>query len=541
MAQNVFNTIMGIKPKRNHFDMSHDRKFSCNMGQLVPIHVQEVIPGDKINMKSTQMIRFAPLVSPMMHKVDVYTHFFFVPNRLLWSNWEQFITGGQPDPITGVTPPSPIFPTITTVPSNVGIGEIIDYLGVPAGGTTGEPITFSALPIAAYGKIYDEFYRDQNLQEPINWVLNDGDNSIFFGDSVLDGFPLPRAWEHDYFTSSLPFAQKGSEVVLPLGDTAPIRWEFNTIDKLHSVTGGGAEIDWLTPTNIQATPGTGTQFATGNDLTNTGYISTDNSDNLSADLSQATSSSINDLRRAFRLQEWLEKNARGGSRYIETILSHFGVRSSDARLQRPEYLGGGKSTVSVSEVLQTSGTAPDGGYTETPQGTMAGHGINVGQSNNFSRYFEEHGFIIGIMSVMPKPTYQQGLHRSWTKFNKLDYYWPSFAHIGEQEVKNKEIFCEGTIDEQEGTFGYVPRYSEYRYMPSTVHGDFRDTLSYWHMGRIFDNMPALNADFIECNLDSPIMNRVFAVPDPAVHKLYCQVFHEIHAIRPIPKFGVPTF
>jgi len=158
------------------------------MGQLVPIHVQEVIPGDKINMKSTQMIRFAPLVSPMMHKVDVYTHFFFVPNRLLWSNWEQFITGGQPDPITGVTPPSPIFPTITTVPSNVGIGEIIDYLGVPAGGTTGEPITFSALPIAAYGKIYDEFYRDQNLQEPINWVLNDGDNSIFFGDSVLDGF-----------------------------------------------------------------------------------------------------------------------------------------------------------------------------------------------------------------------------------------------------------------------------------------------------------------------------------------------------------------
>lgn len=534
MAKNVFNTISLMKPKRNHFDMSYDRKFSCNMGELVPIHLQEVLPGDKISMKSTQMIRFAPLVSPMMQRVDVYTHFFFVPSRLLWSNWESFITGGEIDPFTGVIPPPPVYPTINVAPVDIALSSIPDYLGIPTG-TSSVSHDISALPFAAYAKIYDEYYRDQNLQEPINFVLNDGDNDIREVAPMLLGKPLKRAWEHDYFTSSLPFAQKGAEVVVPLGNDAPIHFTaqddiFPTPQANLVKDAAGNIVPGINP--LEDNNGI---FATNvGGLHNPAYL--DNSANLTADLSGATQTSINDLRRAFKLQEWLEKNARGGSRYIETILSHFGVQSKDSRLQRPEYLGGGKSQVSISEVLQTSGSAPTaGGYSDTPQGNLAGHGINVGQSNNFSRFFEEHGFVIGIMSVMPKPSYQQGLQRMWNKFDKLDYYWPSFAHIGEQEVKNKEIYWGWSAEADEQTFGYVPRYSEYRYMPSSVHGDFRDSLSYWHQGRIFETPPALNAEFIECNPS----NRVFALQDPAFDNLYCQVFHEIHAIRPIPKFGIP--
>ncbi len=259
----------------------------------------------------------------------------------------------------------------------------------------------------------------------------------------------------------------------------------------------------------------------------------DNSAFLQADLSTATSSSINDLRQAFRLQEWLEKNARGGSRYIEVIKSHFGVTSSDARLQRPEYLGGGKSPVSISEVLQTSETGV-ASTDPTPQGNMAGHGVNVGGGNNFSYYAQEHGYIIGLMSIQPKTAYFQGIPKHFKKFDKFDFYFPSFAHLGEQPIYNYELYATGTSQDDD-TFGYTPRYAEYKHMHSSVHGEFKDTLLFWHMARKFDTLPALNEDFINCEPTK----RIFAVELQSAETIYAHVFHDLKATRLMPYFGTP--
>lgn len=493
----------------NWFDLSHDKKLSLNMGELVPVLCAPVIPGDNWKLKNECFLRLAPMVAPIMHKVDVYTHTFFVPNRIVWPGWDEFITGGENGSL-----PGPAFPFLVNVP--ITEGSLGDYLGLPIEAVNGLD-KISALPFACYQMCFNEYYRDQNLQDPVEFLLVDGNNSPAFTHQLS---PLrKRAWEHDLFTASLPFAQKGEPVDIPLNGYMPVVWNsFGTsnTDTHWNVSGTGQP--------------SGSVYLGSADVKDLGDTV---AGNLYADGSQATGgTTINELRKAFRLQEWFEKNARGGSRYIETILVHFGVRSSDSRLNRPEWIGGTKQNMIISEVLQNSQSE------DTPQGNMSGHGVSVGNGYVGNYYAEEHGYILTIMSILPKTAYQQGIPKHFSVFDKIDFPWPTFAHLGEEGVLNREIFydhADGDVNDE--IFGYLPRYYDHRQILSSVAGDFRSTLSYWHMGRIFPSRPALNAEFIE----SDPTHRIFAVTDPDVDKVYAHVYHNIKCSRKLPKYGTPTF
>lgn len=523
-----FNTVQSYKPKRNFFDLSHDRKFSCDMGYLVPIFNQEVLPGDTFSVVNQQLLRFAPLLAPIMHKCEVYTHYFFVPNRLIWSNWDEFITGNQGQA------PEPVHPYVNFYQGiQINTGTMADYLGLPTGNYANQH-NISALPIAAYNLIWNEYYRDQNLQEELPFELEDGNNSDVFL-TYYEKAPQKRAWEHDYFTSALPWTQKGEEVFLTFDTEADLGIEWrNTSNRDTWREMDGSPFDGFDEGNNYVTnfmAGAGLNGATGvgnADYPNDGKaLNLDNSENLFLDLSGSYLMTVNQLRQAMALQRWLELNARAGSRYIETILAHFGVRSADARLQRPEYLGGGRSNVAFSEVLQMSES------NVTPQGTMSGHGINYGESHEFKSYFTEHGLIIGIMSIRPRTAYQQGIPKQFLRDDKFDYFWSLLAHLGEQAIENRELYADHT--NPKGTFGYIPRYSEYKYINSSVHGDFRDSLNFWHMGRIFENDPQLNSSFIECNPT----DRIFAVTDDNIHSIWVHLYQQVKAVRPIPVFSTP--
>ena len=508
----LFSQTVGARPKSNAFNLSHEKKFSMKMGDLVPILCEEIIPGDKWQCNTEVLMRMAPMVAPIMHRVNVFTHFFFVPNRLIWEDWEDFITGGE----DGTSEPVRPYRTISSAwNAFMGEGTLADFLGFSTITPT-VAVNFNALPFRAYNMIYNEYYRDQNLEEKIPVLTTSGNDAT----SASEFFALrKRAWEKDYFTSALPWTQRGGEVNLPLSGTAPVRTEPEN-GVIYEVSGGG-------------NPATGAVSLNANDeltdLTNNEIQPT----NLVADVDAVTLGTIEELRRATKLQQWLERNARGGSRYIEQILVHFGVLSSDARLQRPEFLGGGKTPIVISEVLQTSSTD-----TETPQGNMAGHALAAGNSHRFTKKFEEHGYIIGIMSVLPKTAYQQGTRKHLLKDDKFDYYWPEFAQLGEQPILQGELYDDYVTANRTGTFGYQSRYSEYKYIPSSVHGTFKSSQAFWHMGRIFTAAPQLNEEFIQADT-TEINERAFAAGDTE-DQLWVQLYHNIKAIRPIPKINNPS-
>lgn len=522
---NQFTDVIYNQIPRNSFDLSHSKKFSMNMGTLTPFLTQEVVPGDSFNITQEQMIRMAPMVAPVMDKVRVDTHFFFVPNRLLWEGWEDFIT--QPEnPLN----PAPFFQLPINQP--VENGSLMDYLGYPTGQTYQRK--FNPFPIAGYRKIYNEYYRDQNLQSELDTDLIDGLNAKVTATTGFDIWNTPqlqqslykRAWAKDYFTSALPFPQKGQAVTIGLAGTAPI---------LYDSSGGRTSYENENGTFSTLPPSA--QFADGGDgtlkLVDIGKataINTNNASQLKADLSNATAITINDLRTASKLQEWLEVNARSGSRYIESIKAHYGVTSRDARLQRPEFLGGGSSNISFSEVLQQSASDDT-----SPQGNMSGHGINVGNSRNVNYRAEEHGFIIGIISVKPDNTYHNPTPKWSTRLDPLDYLFPLFAQLGEQPILNYEVkgdYSQATADD---VFGYQSKYAEYKNAFSTVHGDFKTNLDFWHMARKFESDPILNKEFIEADPTQ----RIFAVTDET-DKLYVMLFNKIQAVRPLPRYNIPS-
>lgn len=506
MAKNVFESISSKKPRKNKFDLSHERKMSLKFNKLYPMYLQEVIPGDSFNVKSEVFLRMAPMMTPVMHRVDSTVHYFFVPNRLVHNEWEDFITGGE----DGTA--QPILPTLNVDGSDTanrwGKGTLSDYFGIPTSQAASTSTPINAIPFRAYQLIYNEYFRDQNLEEKV--ALNKTSGVISQAETTEITKLRTRAWEKDYFTSALPWSQRGGEAQIPLGEVSPIYKDKTlVVNSDIGITASGNlsyESDGTLITDAGAT----------NQIQNLEKMSVD-------------ATTINDLRKANKLQEWLEISARGGSRYIEQIKSFFGVTSSDARLQRPEYLGGGKQPIVISEVLNTTGT------TEAPQGDMTGHGISMSSNNSFGKKFEEHGFIIGIMSVIPKTAYQNGLNKQWSKFDKFDYYWPQFANLGEQEITVQELYCTfNDATARERVFGYQQRYAEYKYNNSSVHGDFRDTLDNWHLGRQFVSEPVLNETFIHADART----NIFAVKDGTDY-IWCQIYNKVSALRPMPYFSIP--
>lgn len=518
----IFDTVAAKKPKKTAFDLTHDVKMSGDIGLLLPNLVLDCLPGDKYDLGANLLARFAPMLAPIMHRVDIYQHYWFVPYRILWDGWEHFITNDPDDPRV-----IPYF-DVSDSTTNATQKQYLDYFGIPPApaGSSGH-VHVNAFAMAAYSKIYNNWYRDQNLITEVTDTLIDGANSLNdFG--VL----FKRAWEHDYFTSCLPFAQKGNAVQIPMGDVyLKNDWYAGTsaplpyfADAAFVPSGAGNPIEGhVYGSNVGLTDGVSTDALAYNPHGSLAVNAT----------------TINDLRRAEALQEWLELNARAGSRYTESIEAHFNVYPQDSRLQLPEYITGIKAPVIISEVLNTNGpfeTYDGAGLTTTgsAQGDMSGHAVAVSTGHNGHFFVPEHGCIIGIISVMPKTAYQQGVPRMYLKKDFEDFGFPKFAHLGEQEVHLDELYAYGATNP---LFGYIPRYAEYKFMPSRVVGDFRTTLNYWHMGRIFSVAPTLSKAFIECSASE--VARVFNVEDASVQKVWIHVLHTIEAVRPLPFFGTP--
>jgi hypothetical protein len=551
------NSIYTPKPKKNKFDLSREVKMSGNMGMLYPCYMQDIIPGDSFRVNTQQMVRFSPLLAPMMHNIDFKIDYFFVPYRLVWSEWKDFITGGEDG---NDLPSHPRFNVTTQTGADfLQKGSLADYMGIPpysAGGqveptagawkdTSGQiptpatQIELSLLPFRAYQLIWHEYFRDQNVGDeheqftssgyPVSW------SSPVTSDLAKQVSLRRTNWEKDYFTSSLPFLQRGGEVVLPLGSTAPLL--FGDYDNNSSATASQS----VYGSNLTSGAGT-VNVQANNDLLGNQSLSNVNidvSDTHVVDLSNATGATINELRKASALQQWLELMARAGSRYREQIHAIFGERIPDYTVQVPQYLGGGKTPIMISEVLSTyaaASTPATGGTKDRPMGDMAGHALGLGDGVGFQQSFDEHGIVLGLCRVVPKSSYNQGISKFWSKFDKFDHYFPQFANLGEQEVKNSELYVSGDVDVDNTVFGYQQRYAEYKYAFNRIAGDFRDNLAHWELSRRFQSAPLLNQSFVECNPDS----RIFAITDEEEHKIWISLYHKVDALRPMPYHSNPS-
>jgi len=525
-----FSQVPKAEIPRSTFDRSHGYKTTFDAGLLVPFYIDEALPGDTFNVRLNALARLATPIFPIMDNMFMDTHYFAVPIRLIWENWARF--NGErtsPDDSTDFTIPHMHAPAVTGYAAN----SLSDYFGIP----TGVPdLEHSSLFHRAYNLIWNEWFRDQNMQEPETVPLGDGP------DDPAEFALQRRGKRHDYFTSSLPWPQKGPSVSMLVGGTAPV---------LGLLRSGNAQPISAVETDI---PGTNYINSAGSAATNTDSIFFSGSTgyptnqlafaanpqdtskiNVYADLSQATANTINSLRQMFQIQKIYERDARGGTRYIELIKSHFGVTSPDARLQRPEYLGGGSTSVNISPVPQTGGS---GTNIDTPQGNLAAIGTASINGHGFTSSFTEHCIIIGLVSVRSDLTYQQGLNRMFSRKTRFDFYWPALSHIGEQAVLQKEIYADGNPSNDDKVFGYQERYAEYRYKPSSITGEFRSSfaqsLDSWHLSQEFANAPVLDADFI---VENPPLDRCIAVPSEP-HFLF-DSYIQLKCARPMPVYGVP--